>query len=188
MYLRYVTMTTILSRELMIWVISSRDSGSAKCRSSKQKQMNLWLVNMRSTSRKVFMSLMDFVDVPARRKSCEPWAGGLDALPDALGESGDDPRRLRPAGLPDAGTWAVDMDLANGFSTGPRRNSGRPRTLCSMGHMGRTYCFSAWWKGVSVFLSPQTCLKSGERSLSKGPNAVLLAVSNLAVARGPRRR
>ena len=78
----------------------------------------------------------------------------------------------------------VDGDLVTEdvISTGPRRNSGKPSILCSMGHTGRTYCFKAWWNGVSVFLSPHTCLKSEDRSFKRGPKAVLLAVSNFAVA------
>ena len=66
---RYVMMMTIFNLAPTIWVMSSRDSSSAKCRSSKQKQINLWWVNIRKTSRNVFMSRMVFVDAPARRKS-----------------------------------------------------------------------------------------------------------------------
>lgn len=152
--------------------------------------MNLWEVNMRRTSRKVFINRMVFVAPPARKKSCDAcdeMMVGLAAWPAEV--PGEEPRLLSPALM--LRVWAtlcvMETDRGSGLSRAPRRKSGSPRTLWRVGHTGRTYCFRAWWKGVSVFRSPKTCLKRDDSSLSSGPKAVRRAVSNLAVAQYPLR-
>lgn len=128
---RYVTMMTIFILAPMIWLMSSRDSSSAKCKSSKQKHMNLWAVNTRSTSRNVFMSRIVLVEVPARRKSWDVEDATLGLATSGPGElPGDEPRRLRP--LPrELVLWTEERgrDTNTEESGAPKRNSGRPRTL-----------------------------------------------------------
>src|SRR6187399_1131180 len=152
--------------------------------------MNLWAVNMRRTSRNVLSSRIVLEEAPARRKSWEPcevsfaWLLAVEPrlpapcdcdpgveLPDN-GCPDNEFRRL--SGPRELEEWIVEDDLPTGASTGPRRNSGRPKTLWSIGQTGRTYCFRVWWNGVSVFRSPHTCLNSDDKSLRSGPKAVLL--------------
>ncbi|KAG7151143.1 hypothetical protein HYQ46_013100 [Verticillium longisporum] len=92
---------------------------------------------MRSTSKNVFISLVFFVDVPARRKSwelCNGMPGFLGCRPGEA--SGDSPCFMLFLMLRDP--WKVGGDRVVELSMVPRRCSGRPNALASIGQTGRS--------------------------------------------------
>lgn len=140
----YVTISTTFIFDEISCDISSIDSSSAYCKSSRQKQRNLCWAKTRRTSRKVFINLRDLVDDPARKKSC----GLCVAMPTAILYG-------LPLALEDTEEsvllWSVrTLLLYPGFSaeerrpmglSGPSKCAGSPRIICSRGQTGLQYCF-----------------------------------------------
>jgi hypothetical protein len=99
--------------------------------------MSLLLDKALSTSKKVFMKRKDFVAVGPRRNSADTWwLLKLERLPCELEFSSigvSDFQVLRVGGCP----YFDVVDFETGTSGGESRFSGRSRSFCSVGQIGR---------------------------------------------------